>query len=299
MSEVQVSYLVVDWGSTNFRAFAMDSKAQLIDTKEAPLGLLQVKDGKFAETLQGLLEAWLPAYQSLPIYMAGMIGSLKGWVNVDYAPTPTGTGDLAKKAHQFDLPWGPKATILPGVCHNYQGDNYDVMRGEEIQLFGLAKVIEKDSFDAILPGTHSKHATFTDGKITAFASYLTGEFYSILSKHSLLGKGLPDNPPQDNDAFKKGVSEGQTGELTNRIFLAWSHRLFNNLNEAQIPDYLSGFLIGYELKGLKSKHVYLVGGQALSARYQMACEQLNIQSEIVSGNQCFLAGITDVIAELS
>ncbi|MDU0356322.1 2-dehydro-3-deoxygalactonokinase [Paraglaciecola aquimarina] len=126
--------------------------------------------------------------------------------------------------------------------------------------------------------------------MTGFASYLTGEFYSVLSNHSLLGKGLPENPPTDIEAFNKGVIEGQTGQLTNRIFLAWSHRLFSNLTEAQIPDYLSGFLIGYELKNLTSKKVYLVGGQALCERYQLACEKLSISAEIVSGNQCFFSG---------
>lgn len=230
--------------------------------------------------------------------MAGMIGSLKGWVNVDYAHAPVGSSELVKKAHSFTLPWGPKATILPGVCFNYEADNYDVMRGEEVQLFGLAKVLNRTEFEAILPGTHSKHATFSNNKITGFASYLTGEFYSVLSEHSLLGKGLPETPPEDKEAFKKGVTEGQTGQLTNRVFLAWSHRLFNNLTEAQIPDYLSGFLIGYELKNVSSKHVYLVGGKALCTRYQTACEQLKIHSEIVSGNKCFLAGITDLVSEL-
>ncbi|MDU0356323.1 2-dehydro-3-deoxygalactonokinase [Paraglaciecola aquimarina] len=152
MNEVQVSYLVVDWGSTNFRAFAMDNTNQLVESKEAPLGLLQVQDGKFAETLETLLAAWLTDYKTLPIFMAGMIGSLKGWVNVDYVQTPAGAHDLVKKAHRFALPWGPEAVILPCVCHNYEGDNYDVMRGEEVQIFGLANVLQMDDFNAILLG---------------------------------------------------------------------------------------------------------------------------------------------------
>ncbi|WP_199271639.1 2-dehydro-3-deoxygalactonokinase [Paraglaciecola sp. L3A3] len=298
MKDVQASYLVVDWGSTNFRAFAMDNSGNLLDTKEAPLGLLQVKDSKFAETLENLLAAWLVNYESLPIYMAGMIGSLKGWVNVDYAQTPVDSHKLIEKAHSFILPWGPKATILPGVCHNYELDNYDVMRGEEVQLFGVAKLLQVSEFTAILPGTHSKHATYSNGRITAFASFLTGEFYSVLSQHSLLGKGLPTDAPQDKQAFLKGVSDGQTGQLTNRIFLAWTNRLFKNLTEAQIPDYLSGLLIGYELKELPIQFVYLVGGNALCARYQDACKQLGVKSEILSGNECFLAGISDLVAEL-
>ncbi|MBU2881218.1 2-dehydro-3-deoxygalactonokinase [Psychrosphaera sp. B3R10] len=311
----QIHHLIIDWGTTNFRAFAMSDTDQLIETKEAPMGLLQVPNNEFATALEALLNDWLDDYKSLPIYMAGMVGSMKGWVNVDYAHAPVSAPDLVAKAHVFALPWGPQAVIIPGVCYGYRDlldsraaekssldiaevDKYDVMRGEEVQILGLAAQHSQTELTAVLPGTHSKHAHVVDGKLTQFSSYLTGELFDLLTKHSLLGKGLPSDASSDNEAFIKGVDDGQSGEFSNRIFLAWTQRLFNSLNEAQIPDYLSGMLIGMELKKLPQKHIYIVGGKGLSLRYQLAAEHLGKTTTLVAGNDCFLAGMAILIKSI-
>lgn len=311
----EIHHLIIDWGTTNFRAFAMSNTDQLIDTKEAPMGLLQVSNGEFANALETLLSDWLDDYKSLPIYMAGMVGSMKGWVNVDYAQTPVSAPDLIAKAYVFTLPWGPQAVIIPGVCYPYRDlldcganeksnldinelDKYDVMRGEEVQILGLAEQYKQSELTAVLPGTHSKHAHVVNGKLTQFSSYLTGELYDVLTKHSLLGKGLTIGGLSDQEAFIKGVEDGQCGEFSNRIFLVWTRRLFKSLDEAQIPDYLSGMLIGMELKNLPQKHIYIVGGQGLSLRYQRAAEYLGKTTELVAGNDCFLAGMAILIKSI-
>ncbi|WP_211245052.1 2-dehydro-3-deoxygalactonokinase [Thalassotalea mangrovi] len=297
MDKTKIDHLIVDWGTTNFRAFAMDVEHKLLATQEAPLGLLQVENGRFAEALEQQLQAWITPGGQLPVYMAGMVGSAKGWVNVPYAQTPASASQLLEKAHQFSLPWGGMATIIPGVCHNYLYDQHDVMRGEEVQLLGLAELTGLEDFHAVLPGTHSKHAVVNGGKITHFSSYLTGEVFSVFSQHTLIAKGLPESSEFDNAAFRKGVDEAQTGELTNKMFLAWTHRLFNNLTEAQISDYLSGLLIGFELRNLSAPMIYLVGGHGLCQRYQIAAQQLHKSCEIFSGNDCFLAGMRKLILE--
>lgn len=296
---VKASYLIVDWGTTNFRAFVMDAQGQMLDKKELPMGLLQVEDGDFAKALEGVLSGWLENYKSLPIYMAGMVGSQLGWVNVEYATTSIDDVGLLKNVHSFSLPWGPKAFIIPGVSHQTETGAYDVMRGEEVQLFGLAKIVKQSSLDAILPGTHSKHASFVSGKMTRFASFMTGELFSVISKHTILGKGLPEQV-DSQVAFLKGVKEGQqTDSLTSTLFAARTHRLFKNIEENEVLDYLSGLLIGNELKSIKDNHVFLVGGKGLCDRYKMACTELSIFSTYVSGDDCFLAGMADLITVLN
>lgn len=293
------AYLIIDWGTTNFRAFAMTRSDELLATKEAPLGLLQVTDGKFDIALEGLLTEWGIEFKSLPIYMAGMVGSAKGWVNVPYAKAPASAQQLVEHSHKMTLPWGASAFIIPGVSYNITADQHDVMRGEEVQLVGLAKLIGSNTFSAVLPGTHSKHASVENNQITSFSSFLTGEVFSVFIEHTLLGKGLSESAPYDETAFLKGVQEAQSGELTNKMFLAWTHRLFSNLTEQQIPDYLSGLMIGFELRNVSASHLNLVGGSKLCQRYQIAAQALNITSEIYAGNDCFLAGMKTLISELT
>ncbi|MFW8592092.1 2-dehydro-3-deoxygalactonokinase [Glaciecola sp. 2405UD65-10] len=292
MEPQQLEYLIIDWGTTNFRAFAIGTNETLVDTKSLPLGFLQVSDGNFAGTLETILNEWGISYHNLPIYMAGMVGSAQGWHNVPYTETPVSSESLSAKTFSFQLPWGAKAYIVPGVSHVYDEDKYDVMRGEEVQVIGLAEIKESANFQAILPGTHSKHVVFDSGEITRFASFMTGEFYSIIAQHSLLGKGLADADAGCTPAFEKGVRDAQKGQLTNFIFLARTRRLFEQVEERDVKTYMSGLLIGYELKELKNRHIYIVGGQSLSANYKLACDLLNLQAEVLDGNQCFLAGMS-------
>ncbi|MCM2678516.1 2-dehydro-3-deoxygalactonokinase [Echinimonas agarilytica] len=297
MTLIQCKYLIIDWGTTNFRAFAMSAEHQLLAMQEHPLGILQVENAQFESALKRVLEGWIDDYSAVPVFMAGMIGSLKGWVNVPYATTPVDCTKLTEKAHQFKLSWGANAVILPGVCHQYEGDKYDVIRGEEIQALGLAKIMNSADYHAILPGTHSKHLEFKGNTLYHFASFLTGELYSVISKHTLLGRDLP-KALGDEAIFLKGVNEAQQGAFANRLFLAWTHRLFQNLTAEQIPDYLSGLLIGFELRELDSQRVYIVGGDQLSKLYLQASTALGIEATVVEGNECFLAGMSVLIEEL-
>lgn len=291
--KLSTGYLIVDWGTTNFRVFHMDRNDQLINKQELPLGLLHVKDGDFGKALENVLSSWLPSYKKLPIMMAGMVGSLNGWFNVEYAATNVNTEKLAVKAHQFILPWGALGTIIPGVSHKTKTGAFDVMRGEEVQVFGLAQLMDTPLFNAVLPGTHSKHVRVVNAEITELSSFMTGELFSVISEHTILGKGLPEQIG-NKDAFILGVNEGKTEKLTSALFATRTHRLFNKIADTDVHDYLSGLLIGYELKSFNGCHIYLVGGKKLCEKYQVACDVLSIESTYFSGDDCFLAGMIEL-----
>lgn len=302
LNKREISWLIIDWGTTNFRVFAMDANNDVVDKKEEKLGLLQVKEGGFAKQLEEILSGWLAEFKSLPIFMAGMVGSKQGWHDVNYQATPVDLINLASTAYQFLLPWGASAVIFPGVSHQSNGDQYDVMRGEEIQLIGLSYLLESTSFLSILPGTHSKHAVMKNGKLSSFSTYMTGELYSILSQYSILGRGLSElpQPHELGKAFIRGLNEGQSGLLSNALFLVRTHRLFNNLSDDQVLEYLSGMLIGKELSALKNtmnetdEHLYLVGSENLCRSYQLACSEFGIKNTYVNGDNCFIRGMIEL-----
>jgi 2-dehydro-3-deoxygalactonokinase len=290
----QIEWLIIDWGSTNFRAFAMDNKGNLVDKIDHKLGLLQITDGKFAPSLQQILSDWLGAFQSFPIVMAGMVGSAQGWIPVPYITTPVNINNLGEQASSFILPWGAQATIIPGVSYSDASGNKDVMRGEEVQLFGLIKMINETNATALFPGTHSKHIEFSNNQLNQFSTYMTGELFSILSAQSILGRDLPKQKPSES-AFYKGVIESNTNNLTHQLFMTRTHRLFGDIEESAILDYLSGLLIGYETREIQAKHVYLVGSEKLSTRYQVACQALSINTTFINGDDAFLAGMLEII----
>ena len=294
-----VHYLIIDWGTTNFRAFAMNSKDICIDKIERPIGLLSIAQGLFAQTLSDIFEEWLGEYTSIPVYMAGMVGSANGWKDAGYVATPANVSNLSHSVIRFALPWGSCAYIVPGVRHVIASLQNDVMRGEEVQVLGLTHLCGAESFTVLLPGTHSKHVEVRQKKIQTLATFMTGEMFSLLTKHSILGKDLPAQ--QENDeVFKLGISQAKSNKsLLNLLFSARTNRLFEQVSDDSVYDYLSGVLIGHELQKMTS-NVYIVGENKLANRYKLACDNLSIKAEIFSGDDCFLAGmkiIKDTIYE--
>jgi 2-dehydro-3-deoxygalactonokinase len=291
-------YIIIDWGSSNFRLFLMGDDHQVLFFSEVPLGILQVKNKEFTKALASQLDKNISDYKSLPIILAGMVGSKSGWHDVPYVNSPASLKDVAKGAFSFVLPWGAPAIILPGVSNVSKNLHCDVMRGEEVQLFGLIELSNKTELNAVLPGTHSKHIHFHTGKICAFSTFMTGEIFALLSRRSSLTPFLNKSLKFQQDSFLDGVKKGQEGKLLHDLFSTRSLRIFEQLNDSDMMDYLSGVLIGSELSACNSKDVYLVGSDELCRRYQLAADLSGIVTKIYSGNACFVAGIKALIEEI-
>ncbi|WP_158589087.1 2-dehydro-3-deoxygalactonokinase [Alginatibacterium sediminis] len=283
-------WIIVDWGTTNFRAFIMSADNTCIERIERKTGLLQVKDRAFEDVLRNNLAQWFDASPNLPVFMAGMIGSKQGWHEADYISTPLSLTSLSDACLRFNTTWGSEVLIVPGVCHSVNESKFDVMRGEEVQLLGLLQLgFDKNCF-AILPGTHSKHAQISDGKLHSFSTFMTGEFFALLSEHSILGKNLSEQILSP-DVFAKGVIDGQEGNLMHTAFMARTHRLFGQIEESEIHDYISGLLIGKEVADIDDT-TYIISNAQLGKRYAIACGILNKVATTISGDDCFIAGMS-------
>ncbi|MDO6535555.1 2-dehydro-3-deoxygalactonokinase [Alteromonas stellipolaris] len=299
MRSQNIATFVVDWGTSNFRLFGLDSEGTLVSTIEAPLGVLQIKHAEFAEALEQKLKEMTSDYQHKTVVMAGMVGSASGWFNVPYVKAKATVSDIAKNALLFQLPWGAQAYILPGVSYRTSALFCDVMRGEEVQIFGLSLFNQSENTQVVLPGTHSKHVFIENGAISRFSTYFTGELYALLSQYSSVKPPSPAGKEVIVDAFLKGVKKAAAGTLLNDIFSARALRLFGELNDNEVADYLSGILIGNELQSIKRPNIYLVGGEALCQRYELAARQFDIETHTFSGNTCFLHGMSRIVKELS
>ena len=79
---------------------------------------------------------------------------------------------------------------------------------------------------------------------------MTGEFYALLRQHSILARTLPPSDGElDEAAFRRGVEHAQhSGNLLHAAFSARTLSLFDRLPAAALPSYLSGLVIGEELR---------------------------------------------------
>ncbi|MCZ7019360.1 2-dehydro-3-deoxygalactonokinase, partial [Salmonella enterica] len=70
-----------------------------------------------------------------------------------------------------------------------------------------------------LPGSHSKWVEVVEGCITHFDTFMTGELFAVLSKHSILGRTQQQSEKFQVAAFDRGVhvalsNDGQRGVLS-------------------------------------------------------------------------------------
>ena len=287
--------IAIDWGTTSARAYLHDASGRVIGEKSAPLGIQHVRDGAFASALEALLGDWAQA--AVPRVACGMIGSRQGWIEVPYRECPAALDALA--AALLQVPGGALA-IVPGVTCVDAAGVPDVMRGEETQILGAIPDAEGRApvrTLVVLPGTHCKWALVAAGSIEAFATFLTGELYAVLKEHSILGRMMaPGNEPDivDPAAYERGVrrglaAAGPEASLLHDLFGARTLALFGELAPAAARDYLSGLVIGSEIRegrawvvrqGADAGRALLVGAPALTGRYATACAIAGIAAAV-------------------
>jgi len=123
------------------------------------------------------------------------------------------------------------------------------MRGEETQLLGAvaAHLVAPDAL-VCHPGTHNKWAMLRGGKIHNFGTIMTGELFSLLKEHSILGE-LLQGPVDVNDAFKRGVRHALEREtLPAALFGVRAGVLLGQAKKEDAPSYTSGLLIGADVR---------------------------------------------------
>ena len=79
-------YIAVDWGSTQLRGWLIRN-GQCVETKQLPLGITRLNGRAPADIFEEHLAPWRGA-ATLPVLMAGMIGSDAGWQAVPYLACP-------------------------------------------------------------------------------------------------------------------------------------------------------------------------------------------------------------------
>jgi len=282
--------LAIDWGTTSARAYRVAANGDILDSRSAPLGISQVAQARFAEALASLLGDWRDA--PVPRIACGMIGSRQGWIEAPYNDCPAPLADLAAGVvHTPDR----ELAIVPGVRARDANGMPVVMRGEETQILGGVDDREERVLLA-LPGTHSKWALVESGRIVQFVTFMTGEVWHVLITHTILGR-LAAAPPAGaapGAGFERGLTRGLgAGSILHDAFSARSLALMNELAPEEVSDWLSGLLIGREVRsarvwahrhGYDGARVRLIGDEALVARYTDAMTRDGISVIPVASN---------------
>lgn len=300
--------VALDWGSTTFRAWLLDATGAVLDEVRSADGALtlsqradsaRARAATFEATFGRLCRPWLDEHPGIPVLCSGMAGSNHGWAEAGYLDVPAELGALAYRLTV--VPAGDSVVhLVPGL--RATGSHPDVMRGEEVQLVGAlaATALERGTAretgtaeratadrrqTVVLPGTHSKWVRLDGGRVTGFTTAMTGELYGLLMGDSILARlAEGEAGTEASDAFTWGLeTEAEQGDergLPALLFTARTLVLAGRLAGGQVADYVSGLLVGAEvrhaLRADPADAVTLCGSVATTHRYRVALERCGV-----------------------
>jgi 2-dehydro-3-deoxygalactonokinase len=294
MSEA-AAFIGVDWGTSNARFLLIAGNGSIIEHRCGP-GIGQI-DG--ADAIENIcfdaIADWIAYGPQLPVIMAGMVGSNIGWHMAGYADTPTTLEDIASGMLTFEAR-GTHFSIAPGLATTRSDGLPDVMRGEEVQIFG--SVADGDAL-VCLPGTHSKWACVCGGTVTDFHTAPTGELLDIIGRHSILLNPKRPVAAMPDAAFLEGVEVARNSKtgLESLLFTVRSRQIAQTLKAEAADSYLAGLVIGCEIKsalalyGAQSVVVRLVGTPQLTRLYAVALACFGAAAQQTDGNMASLSGL--------
>lgn len=291
-------FISCDWGTSSFRlrliaagGFSVVAEVKQKDGNAAMDKAFRENGGRdrvgyymdyLGEQLRALEEAHGKLLKGLPVLISGMASSTIGMKELPYKPLPFALdGSDLEMESLGETDGGNEVFLISGVC-----TPDDVMRGEEVQIVG-SEIGESAELQLMIhPGTHAKHVEIRDGQVTGFRTYMTGELFGLLSEKSILAgsvKKPEDHSGADDAAFREGVRTGHDSNIVHSLFLVRTARLFEKHSPEANFRYLSGLLIGHELRAVPEDFagtLYLAGDEALVHEYRLALETLGITERV-------------------
>ncbi|MGF6172584.1 2-dehydro-3-deoxygalactonokinase [Ensifer sp. 4252] len=291
-------YAAVDWGTTSFRLWIIAEDGTVLAERRSGEGMTTAAKTGFSAVLEAHLAA-VAAPTHLPVIICGMAGAKQGWLEAGYLDTPAALSTIAVGAVAVpDV--GRDIRILPGLAQR-DPQHPDVMRGEETQLLGVAGSLGDGRHLVCMPGTHSKWVRLDGGKVTGFSTFMTGELFDVISKHSILSHSVADAQvfSGDNPSFLAAVAAACANPAlaTNLTFGVRAGQLLRGTTATDAKATLSGTLIGLEIAGALAAagtvdSVCLVASGSLGALYRAALASLNLSPRIVDADEAVRAGLS-------
>ncbi len=287
----------INWGSSNFRAWRIAPDGAILDRVQIPRGVAALDREGMEACLGELVARW---GELGDCWASGMIGSNVGWIDAGYFETPSSVADLAGGAVAAQI-GGQAVKVVPGLTCTGPHGGPDVMRGEEIELFGY--LAERSDAEAgehfiVLPGTHSKWVHCRSGRIVDFFTSMGGEIFDRMTAQGLLASVTEGNGTAGK-MFDAACDRGRASGvgLGSLAFETRARAVREGLGKADAASWLRGLLVGREIADalhyyprLASGRVTLIGSGAMCGLFAHALGRLAIEAETVASERCCIAG---------
>ena len=211
--------------------------------------------------------------------------------------------DWAQAAQRLQI-GNLRVLLANGLKYQDEAGGFDVMRGEETQIFGALQIkpaLREGNHCVVLPGTHSKWVALESGVIRSFSTVITGELYALLSHDSTLLKAASEaGAASDSDiGFAAGSADSLQlrTSLLSALFRTRTAQLLQGRSRAWASGYLSGLLIGYEVASMGTdlpQQVTIIGQSQLASLYREVFAARRVAVNALDGADCARSGLCEL-----
>jgi len=258
------NYLIVDSGTTRTRV-RWWSGGQVKGVLEELAGAKDVAIGGSNAPIRAALTRCIAAMRRRypgplkAVICSGMITSNVGLCEVPHAIAPVSAADLSRRVVRRDFPDITDLPIyfIPGIKTLGPGSGweelaaYDVMRGEEVECFGLlAQLPLAPPLAFFHCGSHHKLIVIDEaGCIVRSSTAITGELLAAISQHTILAGSLVplDGLALELSAVEAGIRAGAALGLGRALFLVRVGEVIAGYSREAVTSFLLGVLAGLDL----------------------------------------------------
>ena len=283
----EFNFFSCDWGTTSFRLrfvskglvsgeYRDETGCKIIFEQNSPAN----RPAAFGAQLRSAIAKLTQARGPSPLVISGMASSTIGWLELPYVRLPLSLDGSNLRLERVE--WSAPPSISSTLLVSGAASESDMMRGEETEAIGLMQLVSSKppNLLLILPGTHSKHLTIQHETVTAIQTYMTGELYEVLVRHSVLRASVGLSAELSLPAFSEGVECVRTNGLPASLFQTRTRQVLQGRSPENNAAFLSGLVIGAELLAIAQTEgappIFLAGSGAVRPLYAQAAKVLKL-----------------------
>ncbi len=252
--------IALDMGTTNTRAYLLDSNGNIIKTAKQNTGAGESVKCKSKQPLIDAVKACIEELGNCEnisaVIASGMITSGLGLKEVPHLIAPVSAEDIANSMVKENYPeiadipfW-----FVPGLKNNTDiAEEMDMMRGEETESVALMETVRDAVY--ILPGSHTKFVSVKSGAIESCLTTLTGELLAVITKDTVAAQAVEHKFADirffNKEYLLKGYNTAEKYGIARAVFGTRILRVLSDVDANTAAWYLLGALLQGDIAALK------------------------------------------------
>jgi 2-dehydro-3-deoxygalactonokinase len=256
VNQLKKYMLIIDGGTTK-TSFTLIENGKVCTQLTRKIGVSTSSENGKSGSLQKIVKSEIADLEAkynciiTDIYAAGMITSNVGLKEIPHITAPVSFEILSASVETFRLDkisQNGQFHFIPGIKFiNQGGFGHDMLRGEEVEIFGALDRIDKNkTINFIHFGSHNKIIHYENFLVTNAITTISGELLSAISNNTILKSSIADIDNgfvMDMDYVRNGYVSAKNSGISRSLFKVRIGHIMENYSNDIALSFIFGILL--------------------------------------------------------